>query len=468
MGFWSALALLLIAIAPAHGQHWPATLRAALLAAGIPIESVGIYVQEIGASRPLLAWNADTPLNPASTMKLVTTLAALERLGPAYSWRTEVYADGPLRGDVLEGNLVLKGAGDPQLTLERFWLLLKDLRERGVREIGGDLIVDRSLFATEESDPGRFDNEPTRPYNVLPDALLVNYKSVRLRFIPQEDSGTVQIIVMPPLPQITIVNQLALGKGNCDFWPDRPQAAPEQARLVFTGVFPRGCGEKENSFSLLSPNQYLHALFVHLWRELGGTFSGNVREATVPASALLLASWQSPPVSEVIRAINKYSNNVMARHVFLTLGLIADAPPATTAKATSAVRAWLRAGDIDATGLVLENGSGLSRNERISARTLARILQRGWENPLMPEYLASLPIPGVDGTLKRRLGDSHAAGQGHVKSGYLDGVRAIAGYLHDRRGRWLIVVAMLNHPNAVTAQPFMDALLNWVWADAHP
>ena len=194
----AALILLLIcAVPPALAQAWSDGLRAELDASGIPPEAVGLYVQEVGAAAPLLAWNADKPMNPASAMKLVTTLAALELLGAAYTWRTEIYTDGPMHGDVLEGNLVLKGCGDPKLDLEKLWLLVEMLRGRGLREIRGDLVADRSAFALETSDPAQFDNAPTRPYNVQPDALLVNYKSIDLQFVPDEESGTVRIVSPP-------------------------------------------------------------------------------------------------------------------------------------------------------------------------------------------------------------------------------------------------------------------------------
>jgi D-alanyl-D-alanine carboxypeptidase/D-alanyl-D-alanine-endopeptidase (penicillin-binding protein 4) len=456
-------AVALHAPAAAANGRWPATLHAALAEAGVPREAVALYVQAAGAGEPLLEWNADRAMNPASTMKLVTTLAALEVLGPTYVWRTEAYAAGALQGDVLHGDLVLKGYGDPKLTLESFWLLLRDLRARGLREIRGQLVLDRSLFAAQAIDPGQFDNEPTRPYNVPPDALLINFKSVLLQFIPQEATAGVKIVATPSLPQIDIVNQLALGAGSCDFWPERPQALPEQARLVFTGVFPSGCGEKSRSFALLTPNDYALALFQHLWRELGGQFAGGVREGVLPDDARLLARRESPPLAELIRDINKFSNNVMARQVFLTLSLAADLPPATPEKSARAVRDWLKRADLDLPELVMENGSGLSRIERISARGLARVLARGFAGPLMPEYLSSLPIPGVDGTLRRRLGDSAANGRAHIKTGYLEGVRAIAGYVLDARGRWVVVVAIVNHPGAINAQGFMDTVIEWVY-----
>jgi D-alanyl-D-alanine carboxypeptidase/D-alanyl-D-alanine-endopeptidase (penicillin-binding protein 4) len=463
-----ALCALLLLASSAAGQAdpagWPAPLRAALADSAIPPSGVGLLVQEVNAPSAILEWNADRAFAPASTMKLLTTLAALDMLGPAYTWRTEVYTDGAVSGDVLDGNLMLKGYGDPELTLEKFWLLLRDVRERGIREIHGDVVIDRSFFAPQAGDSGQFDNDPTRAYNVLPDAVLVNHNAIRLQFVPQQDAGSVRIIATPDLAPVSIVNQLALGAGSCAFWPERPQALLEQARLVFTGVFPKGCGERAKSFSLLTPREYIAALFRQTWTELGGTLTGAVRDGALTEGARLLTTWESAPLGEVIRAINKFSNNVMARQVYLTLGLAADNPPVSTQTAERAVREWLQRNKLSVPELVLENGSGLSRVERISPRSLANLLQLGWRSPSMPEYLASLPIVGVDGTLRQRLGASPAAGRAHVKSGYLDGVRAIAGYVQDARGRMLIVVAMVNHPSAINAQPFLDALTEWTFA----
>ena len=452
----------LMPIAPALAQAaLPAPLREALVSAGISPGGVGLYVHEVGAAQPLLEHNADRSMNPASVMKLLTTLAGLELLGPNYTWRTEAWLDGTLSGEVLQGNLVLKGYGDPKLTIEDLWLFLRELRARGLREIRGDLVLDRNFFAVEPIDPGQFDNDPTRAYNVGPDALLLNYKSVRLQFVPQEDTSTVRILPLPDLPQVSIVNQLALGAGSCDFWPERPQATPEQARLVFTGVFPRGCGEKAKNFSLLGPNEYALALFQQLWREVGGSFSGRVREGVVPEPAKLLGTWESPPLAQVIRDINKFSNNVMARQLFLTLALAADNPPVSTDKAARAMREWLARSRLDFPEVQLENGSGLSRNERISPRHLGELLLYAARGPLMPEYVSSLPIPGVDGTLRRRLSGSPAIGRAHLKTGYLEGVRAIAGYVLDSRGRMLVVVSLINHPQAMGAQSFQEAVVEW-------
>jgi serine-type D-Ala-D-Ala carboxypeptidase/endopeptidase (penicillin-binding protein 4) len=462
----ASISLSVYAITCAHGAPLPAPLRDALAQTGVPPEGAALYVKEVGAARPLVEHNIDRAMNPASTLKLITTLAGLEVLGPSFVWRTEAWLDGPLNGDSLEGNLVLKGYGDPKLTLEDFWLFLRDLRVRGMREIRGDLVIDRSLFALEEIDPGRFDNDPTRPYNVGPDALLVNYKAIRLQFLPVEQTGAVRIISTPELPQISIVNQLTLGPAPCDTWPEKPIVDLAQSRLTFTGVFPYGCGEKQRNFSLLNRNQYLAALFGQLWRDLGGSFRGAVRDGTVPERARWLTTWESPPLADVIRDINKFSNNVMARQLYLTLSLAAANPPATTDNAMRAVRAWLQRNQLDFPELQMDNGSGLSRSTRITARHLAELLAYAWRSPYMPEYVSSLPVPGVDGTLRRRLGDSFAAGHAHIKTGYLDSVRAIAGYLTDGHGRTFIVVSLINDAHAVNAQSFQDAVIEWTYGQA--
>jgi D-alanyl-D-alanine carboxypeptidase/D-alanyl-D-alanine-endopeptidase (penicillin-binding protein 4) len=448
---------------PANGL--PEPVARALAQAGIPESAVGIYVHEIGAVEPLMAVGAERALNPASSMKIVTTYAGLDMLGPAYTWNTEVLTDGTLAQDVLSGNLYLKGAGDPKLTLEQFWLLLRNLRARGLRDIRGDLVLDRRLFADESPDPGRFDDQPTRPYNTAPDALLVNFKAVTLQFIPDAATRTVHIIAEPPLPQVQIVNSLNVIDGSCGDWLGRmkidAQGNADAARLAFSGSYVLDCGERQRSFSVLGHRQYVGALFTLLWRELGGSFSGQIRDGATPPAARVLSTVKSQSLSEIVRDVNKYSNNVMSRQLFLTLGINGGAP-ATTAAAATGIKQWLALKGLAVPELVLENGSGLSRIERISARNLGAVLLNAWASPVMPELMASLPVAAVDGTMRRRLKSAEIAGQAHIKTGSLSGVRSIAGYVLDAQGRRSVVVFMVNHANAANAQTAMDALLQWV------
>jgi D-alanyl-D-alanine carboxypeptidase/D-alanyl-D-alanine-endopeptidase (penicillin-binding protein 4) len=435
----------------------PRPVLQALRAAGVPPASVAAVVQEAGASRPSISVNANASLNPASVMKLVTTYAALELLGPAYRWKTEAYLDGD--------NLVLRGTGDPKLNHESFWMLLRGLRGRGLREIRGDIVLDRSHFAPVPELP--FDSDAFRPYNVPPDALLVNFKSLRFHFAPE--NGGVRIYVEPQLPGFQMLNALRLGEGSC---PDGGRAFRDviQAsfqslppRAVFTGVYPAACGEREMNAALHAPNEYVGAMLRQLWTEMGGSWRGVLREGTAPPGARLVLAHESEPLAQIVRDINKFSNNVMARQLYLTLAAEMGGPPATAETARVVVRQWLDSKKIAAPELVLENGSGLSRLERASAATLTRVLQAAWRSAVMPEFAGSLPVVALDGTMRKRLLGERVAGNAHIKTGLLADARSMAGYVLDRRGRRHSVVMIVNHPNAPQADAAFDALLGWVY-----
>jgi D-alanyl-D-alanine carboxypeptidase/D-alanyl-D-alanine-endopeptidase (penicillin-binding protein 4) len=456
----------------ALAQALPAPVAQALAAAKVPPSNVAVVVQELGVHHETLRHNATAPMNPASVMKLVTTFAALELLGPAYRWKTEAYAAGPIQDEALAGDLVMKGYGDPKLDLEAYWMVLRALRGKGVREIRGDLVLDRSYFSANGSergggDAGRFDGDPFRPYNVLPDALLVNYKSLRFLFSVDAARG-VRVHVEPRPPALELVSTLRLGEGAC---PEgsafrallKPTFEPAHSRVIFAGTYPASCGEKELNVALLEPNDHVGGVTRQLWDELGGAWKGAVREGTVPPEARLLHTQESDPLAVIVRDINKVSNNVMARHLFLTIGAESAGAPATTRKAFTAVQAWLASRKVMAPELVIENGSGLSRAERMSAASLAALLQAAWRSPVMPEFMSSLPVAAVDGTMRRRLKSDGVAGQAHIKTGLLSEVRALAGYVLDRKGRRHAVVMLINHPNAHQAQLAGDALLRWVY-----
>jgi len=438
----------------------PATAKA-LRNAGIPEKNIAVWVQEVGLPRPTLSWRADVPMNPASAMKIVTTYAGLELLGPAFRWKTAVYLDGD--------NLILSGTGDPKLNYESFWMLLRNLRGRGLRELRGDIILDRSYFAPMQS--GAFDSETYRPYNVPPDALLVNFKSLRFTFIPDGDKA-VRVYTEPNFPGMEVVNELKPGAGDC---PDGTRAFREEIqasfqsqppRASFLGTYPLACGERELNVALYEPQDYLAGMVRQLWSEMGGSWKGTVREGSVPPSARLLYVHESEPLAELVRDINKFSNNVMARQLFLTIGAERGTPPGRTEEAARVIRQWVAAKKINAPELVLQNGSGLSRVERISAQHLAALLQAAWRSPVMPEFIASLPIVAADGTMRKRLLGAPVAGSAHIKTGLLNDARTIAGYVLDRQGRRQVVVMMVNHPRAPEADAAMDALIDAVYRQA--
>jgi D-alanyl-D-alanine carboxypeptidase/D-alanyl-D-alanine-endopeptidase (penicillin-binding protein 4) len=452
----------LTALRVAHAEDLPPALLGALKEAGIPLRSVSIIVHGVDAKQALLRHNAAQPMNPASAMKLLTTYAGLELLGPAYTWKTEALADElPVAGR-LGGDLVLRGSGDPRLALEQFWLLLRQLRARGVSDISGDLLLDRSTFALPPHNAAEFDNEPLRPYNAGPDALLVNLKSLRLTLQTDAAHKTVSVLPETPGDDLRIVNRLTLGSDACGDWREKLKATVSGAQgetIELTGSFPAACAEKVLHLTPWSADVQTERLFRSLWRELGGTLHGRVREGIAPPGARILATHESPALSEVVREINKYSNNVMARQLFLSL---CAERPATPEAARRRVHAWLADKGLKLPELVLDNGSGLSRSERISAEGLGQLLLAAWKSSVMPELMASLPLAGMDGTLKKRLSDSAASGRAHLKTGYLEGVRALAGYVLDSSGKRWVVVCLLNDPKARLGKPAMDVLLRWV------
>lgn len=445
----------------------PAPVAQALKAAEIPRSAVAVVVQAVDSRRPQWAMNADKAMNPASTMKLLTTFAALDLLGPAYTWQTQAFVNGSLENGVLKGDLFLQGGGDPKLTYDHFARWLREMRQRGLREIRGDLVLDRHVFALEASDARQFDHETMRPYNVLPDALLLNFNAISVQLLPHAAQSP-RLSIEPALGNLDLVNQLRSDDhAECGDWREglRSDVFTSGAvdRLVLGGAYPLACGEQRWDIAFPDHSHFVLGVFRSLWAELGGSFSGSVREGDVPPDARLFAVWPSPTLGEIVRDMNKYSNNVMARQIFLTLGVEAGHRPARPEDGAAAIQAWLTRRGLKMPELVLENGAGLSRQERISAASLGRLLQAAWHSAVMPEFMASLPIAGSDGTMKKRVQGQGVAGQAHIKTGTLDGVKSMAGYVLDQHGRRWVVVCLVNHPRAALAGPAMDALLQAVW-----
>ena len=457
------LCALLANASEATQKTLPPNVAAALQRAKIPDSAIAIYVQDVTQSSPVLSLNAERAMNPASVIKLLTTYAALDVLGPAYRWKTEVFTQGSLKNEKLNGDLIFKGYGDPKLTMEVFWQVLRDLRQRGLKDIRGNLVLDRSFFETPTEDPGAFDNEPYKPYNVSPDALLLNYRAHRVRFLPQAASANPSIVFDPSLPTTgNIINEVKLTKGVCGDWKEKIRFQLDTS-LSFNGQFSDTCGDKSLYLVVQDNNTYFAVLFKQLWEQLGGTWKGNVVEAKVPDSATLFASFESPQLAEVIRDINKFSNNVMARNLFLTLGATIRGAPASTKTSAEAVNDWLATRGQRYLELSLDNGSGLSRRERISAQHMAWLLREAYHSSLFSEFESSLPIVAVDGTMRKRLKVGAISGQAHIKSGSLNDVRAIAGYIYDVQGRRMLIVCFINHANADLGRAAQDALMEWVF-----
>lgn len=464
---WQLAIILLVSLQSAHAAL-PPEIAAALKRAGVPPNAVSIYVREVGRERPLIEHRAFQAMNPASTMKIVTTLVALDVLTPSYQWKTEFMSTASLQGDVLNGALVIRGSGDPKFTWEHLEAAVRQLRQQGIREIRGDLLLDRSRFATAQYDASAFDGQPLRPYNASPDALLFNFKSTGFKFSPQTN-GEVNVSTDGPAPDgLAIDNKLRTVAGACGDWRWRIGANFEPggatAKASFTGVYPSECGDRDWYVSLLDHTHLLAGSFARLWRDAGGVWTGNVRESVAPKNARVLYTHASAPLSSMVTDINKFSNNVMARQLLISFDAQLMDSPGRADRGGRAMREWAKLRGFDVPELVIENGSGLSRNERISTKGMAKFLEYGLTAPFAADFVKSLPIAATDGTLARRFTNGAANGNAFLKTGTLTGVKTLAGYLQLPNNRRFIFVGMMNHANAERAVDALDSTVDWVFA----
>jgi D-alanyl-D-alanine carboxypeptidase/D-alanyl-D-alanine-endopeptidase (penicillin-binding protein 4) len=447
-----ALAWICAASFAARAAELPPGVARVLTAHAIPSDDVSIVVQALDDSRPTLSHLADVPRSPASVMKVVTTWSALEYLGPAYTWPTEIYFLGEFDGHKLDGDLGLKGYGDPQLVVEEVWKLLRALRRTGLTEITGDLVLDDSYFAIDEPDPGAFDGQPYRTYNVVPNALLMNFKAVQFQFVPDPTRGRVNVATDPVLSNLRVENNLALVDGPCGGY----QAGisfnhadfDSLERVVLEGRFSRRCNVFSLARTVLQHDTFAYGLFSTLWKEVGGSFSGKLRKGEIPADATPALVWRSKPLGEVVRSINKNSNNVMTRQLLYTLGAEAAGAPGRRDNGVAVVRELLAARGLDTSTLTLQNGAGLSRDERASTQFLVDLLREAHRSPYAPEFIASLSLGGLDGTTRGRFDAAQATGVMHLKTGRLDHVSAVAGYVRGADDKTYVVAVVMNSPDA--------------------
>jgi D-alanyl-D-alanine carboxypeptidase/D-alanyl-D-alanine-endopeptidase (penicillin-binding protein 4) len=444
----------------------PAPVAHTLAAERLPASSASFAVLDLESGRVIASLNAEIPRAPASTMKLVTTFAGLDLLGPAYTWHTYALARGALDGEVLDGDLILKGGGDPYMTLERWWSFVRELRAKGLKTIRGDIVIDDTAFALPPGDPAAFDGRPHRSYNVEPDALMVNFQSVEFHLAPNAAARSIEVVATPAPINLAIDNRIGYVPSPCVGRAARVDfdvASPEGDRAVFSGDLSPQCGERTITRVLLKAPSYAFGTFVELWRESGGEFSGKMRLAAAAADARPLSSFDSLTLAEVIRLTNKFSNNLMARQLFLTIGEERLGAPATPEKGARAIADWSRERGLPLADMVIENGSGLSRTERISALQMAAMLRAAYHSRYAPEFIASLPLAGIDGTLRSRMQNT-AAGSVRLKTGHLDGVTAVAGYVTGRSGKSYALVSFINDARSTygAGEPVHAALVDWI------
>lgn len=445
-------------------QNLRQEIAAILSQSRLPADTIGVYIQSVDQTQPLFTYEAEKAFNPASAMKIVTTWAALDLLGADFVWKTKFFYTGSLQSGVLYGDLYIVGQGDPFFTQEHLWLALQELQARGLKRIEGEIVFDSSYFSPEVSQAPPLDDNVFNPYNNAPHALLYNFQALRLQFVPVD--GRVEIYTSPRLSNLTVVNNLTPTGGSCNRSLQSLNLSPLQnGRLTISGEYPLSCGNREFSRTLLAHEEMLYHSLVSLWREIGGEIRGGYRLSRVPESASLLYVHESEALPEIVRKVNKFSNNVMARQVFLTIGAEKMGAPATLEKSRSVIKQWLASKGLAAHALVIDNGSGLSRSARITPRLMGEMLWQAYRSATMGELLGALPAAGVDGTLWRRYRDTAWAGDMHLKTGTLRDSRALAGFGRNANNQHFVVVIFINGlgiPSS-TAEKLFQTVLDWLY-----
>jgi D-alanyl-D-alanine carboxypeptidase/D-alanyl-D-alanine-endopeptidase (penicillin-binding protein 4) len=443
----------------------PMTVIQSLQLEGVPLENVSIYVQREDAAQPLLAFKADVPRNPASVMKLVTSYAALDLLGPAYRWKTQFYGLNIPEQGKLQGGIWLKGFGDPSLNTADLFEVASELKQKfHMDEICCQIFLDNSAYVPQIFDASAFDGKPNRVYNAPAEALMVNQQAVRLQLIPSD--GKVIVVSYPNWEWLIKRIDIKPVADDCGDWKNGLQIKRDGRVLNIRGEYPVSCGDKYLDVNWQG-SEYVGDLFYSAWEKTGGRWTQHDKTqsivSNVPMNALLLTEHASPTLAETLREMNKTSNNVMARSVYLSLSRVNDQSQiASTSKSEQVIKGWLESKGFNFSEMVLENGAGLSRIERISASHLGTLLRDAYHSPVMAELIASLPIYGVDGSLSKRK-DGVLYGRAHLKTGSLENVRSIAGYLLDAKGRYWSVVFIANGVKSEATKPAQEALLNWIY-----
>jgi D-alanyl-D-alanine carboxypeptidase/D-alanyl-D-alanine-endopeptidase (penicillin-binding protein 4) len=466
---WAGAAVLLIASLWVHAAApagLPTWIGSTLREAGIPEEAVAVYVKEAGTGSSVISHNATVPFKPASIIKVLTTFSALEILGEDYVWHTPVYVTGAVQSHELRGNLIFRGVGDPSLNYERMRAFSSQLYRRGIRVIKGDVIIDKSYFGFNSDLPEQFYGEVENPWNLPPQPMLVNGKLVTLTVTPVGGAAAPKAKIEPDLPSVRLENEASHAPGACGSQSHgisiEAMGDAKSATIRVSGSLPDQCGPVVKRISVLGIDEYFAASFRRSYEEQGGRIEGDVKSGQSVAQARLLSTIQSGPLMDVIRETNKNSNNLMARQLFVTVGAILTSKPPSPASAAKALLPWIAEKVPETSSFVLENGSGLSEEERVTAKGMVALLDYIRTSRHAAQFLDTLPAVGEDGTMRIRLRDQPVAGRSVAKTGTLHDTRAIAGIVVSKRGRSYVFCVIVNHPKASSSVPIIDKLIVWL------
>lgn len=458
----------------AHAQtptdSLPASIHQKIYELNFSADEVSIWVKPIDGGLPIINHHAHTPRTPASTQKLIATLIALDMLGAEYHWYTHVYQKGVVIRGVLYGDVVIKGFGDPSLTHERLKVLFEHLSAKGIKHIQGNILVDNSAFKDVAADVNAFDGHGIRAYNAQPNALLINFGTVEVDILPsgvlhateQTDKigRPVQVFVpsgdtraalqvLPPLADFESPKTInAINDNACN---GEPKLELTSTYLRAVGAVKSACGRMTRWLTFAESDVFIQKAIKGTWKQFDPQFSGQVK--LIKSSQLLglpLISYPSRPLAQQIYDINQYSNNVMTEQVALSLPLSLGEQVSTYTKTFALMDKWWHM-HLKSTPPVMSRASGLCRDCKVAPYAMGELLEYAYHQPYFATFKESLPVAGRTGTMAKlayRHANHPAIERAFIKTGTLDDVTSMAGYVMDSQGRWYVAVGMVNAPNA--------------------
>ncbi len=431
---------------------------------GIAKKDISIYIKEVGIDgRVIASHNAQTTRTPASVIKVLTTYAAVLKLGFDYRFPTRFYSTGSLRDGVLHGDLVIKGFGDPTLGSKDLKKIVANIRAKGISKITGHIVIDRSYFRVGTKDSSNFDENPYSPYNAMPDAMMFNERISTICVTPNKNSVTKKhadgsYIVINKLQH---VNKPCKGKYS---WPgikiDKSKATPS---VELRGQISKSCGQRNVCKVLTKPYKSFYYALKDALNKDGIKVVGNMRLRKVSQHARLLFTHYSKSLEKIVSKTAKKSNNLYARHLLLTLGAKMYGAPASIVKGRKAIVSILKNKNALSKGtLSIDNGSGLSRTAKMSAKILVDMYDNAYKH-YGQRWMNTLSVAGIDGTIKKRFRSTQVKNRAWMKTGTLRRVKNIGGYVKSKQGQlYTAVVLVQTNQGNWRASALQNKILKWL------
>jgi D-alanyl-D-alanine carboxypeptidase/D-alanyl-D-alanine-endopeptidase (penicillin-binding protein 4) len=425
--------------------------------------TISLLIREVKSGNVIASQTPDRSRTPASVMKILTTYSALTDLGTSFRWPTKFYYTGRFNGGTIHGDLAIEAFGDPSLTSGDINRIAKRLRRLGVRRIQGDMIIDRTFFASQDKVTSGFDRNRYSEYNAMPDAMMLNDHMSRIVVRPR--NGKFEVTKSIPNDAYDIVNYLKPTDQACRGkygWPNIGiNNKGSRPAIVVSGTLSTHCPKRTYAKLLThSYESFYHAFRAALTRARIH-FDGKMVLERIPSKARALLVHHSKPLLKVVAKTNKKSNNLYARHIFLLLGAQHEGAPATEAKGAKAIRSILSARGVWSDRIRISNGCGLSRHSYVTASALVAILQDAYKT-LGKQWMNTLSIAGKDGTIKRRFKRSIAKGHAWMKTGTLNNAKNIAGYVRGKSGKYYALAILYNGREKWKGSTLQNQIIEWL------